>query len=159
MHEHCPYDVCGGKAVVRSTEYHHWVATRELIESHRTEEHVETAMDSYFDEDPSSSVHAQMQPIESFLVSNICTPEENNVEESAGVVNEVHSITSKHVQAPEELGAVSTNCKIESSLAAHAGMYIIYMKQKHLRCKKVAWPRKTIATKRSDIRVCPRFLQ
>ena len=124
MHAHCPCDVCGGKAVARSTEYHHWVATRELIESHRAEEHVETAMDDHFDEDSSSSAHAQM-PIESFLVSNICTPEETtpeetNVEES--VVNEVHCITSEHVQAPEELDEVSTYCEIESSLAAHAGM-------------------------------------
>jgi len=30
-----------------------------------------------------------------------------------------------------------------------------YGKQKHLRCKKVAWPRKT-ATKRGDMRVWPR---
>ena len=33
------------------------------------------------------------------------------------------------------------------------------MKQKHLGCKKVAWPRKTTATKRSDIRMWPRLLQ
>jgi len=31
----------------------------------------------------------------------------------------------------------------------------LYGKQKHLRCKKVAWPRKT-ATKRGDMRVWPR---
>ena len=29
VHAHCPCDVCRGKAVARSTEYHHWVATRE----------------------------------------------------------------------------------------------------------------------------------
>jgi len=30
-------------------------------------------------------------------------------------------------------------------------------KQKHLECKKLAWPRKTVATKRSDMRVWPRL--
>ena len=33
---------------------------------------------------------------------------------------------------------------------------MIYSKQKHLGCKKVAWLRKTAATKRADIRMWPR---
>ena len=59
VHAHCLCDVCGGKAVARSTEYHHGVATRELKESHKAEEHVETAMGDYFnEEDPSSSTNS-----------------------------------------------------------------------------------------------------
>ena len=75
-------------------------------------------MDDYFNkEDPSSSAHAQIQPTKCFLASNIC-------EESAGVVNEVHCITS--AQTPEELNKVLTYHAIDSSLATHTGMpYII----------------------------------
>ena len=36
--------------------------------------------------------------------------------------------------------------------------HVIYGKQKHLGCKKVAWPRKTATTKRTDIGVWPRLM-
>ena len=37
--------------------------------------------------------------------------------------------------------------------------HVIYGKQKHLGMQKVAWPRKTAATKRTDIGVWPRLMQ
>lgn len=36
-HTHCPCDLCCGKAVARSTEYRHWIATQELIRHNRAE--------------------------------------------------------------------------------------------------------------------------
>ena len=60
-------------------------------------------------------MHAQIQPTEYFLASKICTPEESTVEESTGVVNEIHCISS--AQTPEELDEVLTYHAIESSLA------------------------------------------
>ena len=126
VHAHCPCDVCDGKAVARSTEYHHWVATRDLIESQKPSERIELAMSTDFDEiDPSTSAHAQLQPVDDFGATDTCTC---TVEESTGVVNEANCTTP--TQTSEEPGEVltCTSEETESSLAAQActaaGSYI-----------------------------------
>lgn len=117
VHAHCPCDVCHGKAVARSTEYHHWIATRDLIESQESHEHVEMAMGTDFNEvdfrvDPSTSAHAHLQSVEGSGATDTCTC---TVEESTGVVN------TSPTQTSEELEEVltCTSCEeTESSLAA-----------------------------------------
>jgi len=63
-HAHCPCDVCCGKAVARSTEYHHWIATREDQKSREVREHVEEMVqESDFDGEDSSTHDAHAQSI------------------------------------------------------------------------------------------------
>ena len=87
-HAHCPCDVCCGKAVARSTEYHHWIATRDFIEDQKSREHVEEMVqESDFDGEDSSThmhdAHAQ------------CTSNSDTLtlaeEGSASIVNEADS--------------------------------------------------------------------
>jgi len=59
-----------------------------------------------------------------------------------------------------ELGAQDYEyiCKLHKNVVnieVEMDLRIVNGKQKHLRCKKVAWPRKTV-TKRGDMRVWPR---
>ena len=52
---------------------------------------------------------------------------------------------------------IMCSCYIMDNLAKvyikSSQKHVIYGKQKYLGCKKVAWPRKTAPTKRTDIRV------